>query len=161
MNRTGDRVAYPGHSTKGVGAGSQMGPLAKFFKRMSFLLQRILFRVGPTVDRNGCSACKLCRLPFAARGLYLSAQTETLHPAVSFLISVLIILQIAVTDDLDIGHAAAIVQLDKKLKPALESLPGANPSLQHSTCCADGGFIASRNATESVSIRFSSLSRVI
>ncbi len=119
-----------------------MGPLAKLLERMPLLLQGIRLGVGPAVH-NHFRRVNFRRLPAAARRLHFAAhrhaaaRRELLHFA-------LIVRQLRVGDDLNVGEARAVVELEKA-EPTLRIAPRANPTLQRDLTADRVGLSCSGN----------------
>src|SRR5699024_9538976 len=76
MHRHGHVVTNAKNSSKGIGTRTQMGNLAKKLERMSFLLQRISFRIGRSINLNFI-CLNFYSLPFTQRLNQSSCNADT------------------------------------------------------------------------------------
>lgn len=115
-----------------------MRPLAKFFERMAFFLQRVGLGIGQTVNDQR-SGNDLGRLAFPLRGFDVTVDRDAAAGGKVFDIRVVIV-ELRITDNLDIRQAAAIVEFEEA-EARFRVTPSADPALQPHLA-SDSGLLA-------------------
>ena len=111
MDRVRDAVANASNCAEGVGSRTKVSPFAKLLHRVTFLLKRIGFWIGPAVDFD--FRCEdFCCLAFATGFFDFTNGRDAATSSQAFDV-VFVIAKFCGSDDLDVALARAIVDLDK------------------------------------------------
>jgi hypothetical protein len=138
VDRAANAVANPHDGAHGVGARAEVGPFAELFERVPLFLQRVLFGIGPAVDGH-LRGVDLGGLLLAAGGFHFATNGDAAAGREMFDFG-LVVRQVLVGDDLDIGEAGAVVDFEEA-EAAFGVAAGADPALQRGLA-ADGRRLA-------------------
>ena len=111
VDRPADAVAHAGDRAERVGPRPQVGPFAELLERVPLLLQRIRFGIGPAVD-DDLGRVHFGRLLLAARRFHFAADRDAATGR-ELLHFRFVVRQLRIGDDLNVGQARAVVELQE------------------------------------------------